>query len=127
MPLLRRRAARHRISLLPAAVALTATAAAVLVAGCGTGADERAAPRLYRDYCARCHGRDGGGMRRPDGFDPGLDLTVSPMVAERRRGEIHDRIAAGKGTMPGFAHRLSPDETDQLVDLVLEFQVRGAK
>ena len=66
-------------------------------------------------------------MRRPDSFDPGLDLTVSAMIAEGRREEIGRRIAAGHGTMPGFAHRLSPDETDQLVDLVLGFQVRGAK
>ena len=110
-----------RSPLLPAAVALAATAAALLVAGCGAGADERAAPRLYRDYCARCHGRRGAGMQRPDGFDPGLDLTASAMIAAGRREEIRRRIAEGRGTMPGFARRLSAEEIDQLIDFVVGF------
>jgi mono/diheme cytochrome c family protein len=95
-------------------------------AGCGRG-DDRGAARLYRDYCARCHGRDGAGMRRPDGFDPGLDLTASRMVAERRRADIHRRIAAGEGTMPGFAHRLTPEEIDRLVDFVVRFTLDREK
>ncbi len=103
---------------------LSAVAALVTAAGCGRGGD-RASARLYRDYCARCHGPDGGGMRRPDGFDPGLDLTTSEMVAAHRRDEIRQRIAAGKGTMPGFAHRLTPDEVDRLVELVVRFAPAG--
>lgn len=103
------------------ALVFLAAVAAGTVAGCGGGTGERATARNYRDYCARCHGRNGEGMQRPDGFDPGLDLTVSAMVAEGRRDEIHRRIAVGHGTMPGFAHRLSPEEIDRLVDFVLAF------
>jgi mono/diheme cytochrome c family protein len=78
---------------------------------------EREAPRLYRDYCARCHGRDGGGIR--DLPEAGLDLTASAMVARGSRGEIAERIARGKGKMPGFDHRLSPAEIERLVELVI--------
>lgn len=117
----RRRASRA----LATAAAASLAATALALAGCDRG--ERTPARHYRDYCARCHGRDGAGMQRPDGFDPGLDLTTSAMVAEGRRDEIARRIAVGEGTMPGFSHRLSGDEIDRLVEFVLGFAATSSK
>ena len=53
---------------------------------------------------------------------PGLDLTRSEMIAKGARTVIHRRIAQGYGPMPGFAHRLSPEEIQALVDFCLELQ-----
>lgn len=92
--------------------------ALALLGAAGCGGHERSAPRLYRDYCARCHGRDGTGIRH-DQPEAGLDLTASAMVARTERREIAERIAHGKGKMPGFDHRLSPEEIERLVELVI--------
>jgi mono/diheme cytochrome c family protein len=94
----------------------------VFAAGC---ADRHPSPpRLYKAFCARCHGVAGEGDARSLRLHPGLDLRSSPMVVGGDRGLIRQRIAAGKGPMPGFAHRLSPAEIDALVELTLTFANR---
>lgn len=110
---------------LAAALALPAVLALAAAGTVGCGGAERDAERLYRDYCARCHGRDGRGIRRRDGVEAGLDLTASEVVAAGQRAEIADRIARGRGKMPGFSHRLSGEEVDRLVELVIGLSSTG--
>ena len=92
---------------------------AVPLAACGPR--ERNAAALYRGYCVRCHGADGRGDPRSIGLYPNLDLTSAPLVRHRARGAIYNRIAEGYGPMPGFAHRLEPQEIEALVDYTLRF------
>ncbi len=94
----------------------------LLLAGCEQGPEQRDAAGLYRHYCARCHGASGEGDRRNVNLYPGLDLTRSEMVRKKADGIIYRRIAQGYGPMPGFAHRLSPEEVRALVDFTLELQ-----
>lgn len=96
--------------------------AAALTAAC---ADRHPAPpRLYRAFCARCHGAAGEGDAKSLRLHPGLDLRRSPMVVSGDRRRIRERIAVGKGPMPGFVHRLSDAEIDALVELTLTFANR---
>lgn len=90
-----------------------------LLAGC---AKKPETPHeLYAAYCARCHGENGEGNPRAK-VRANLDLLASSMVRRGDRALIHDRIARGKGPMPGFARRLSPGEIESLVDFTIELQ-----
>ncbi len=88
---------------------------ALVLAGCGPKASE-----LWSENCAECHGADGRGVEARRLFYPQVDLTRSPLIADRARGSIYQRIALGWGTMPGFKHKLEPREMDQLVDFAIE-------
>jgi mono/diheme cytochrome c family protein len=98
--------------------------ALLLAAACVPGPGERDAANLYSYYCARCHGAGGEGDPRNVDRSPGLDLTRSEMVRKRSVELIHRRIAQGRGPMPGFARRLSPEEIEELVDFTRQFQHR---
>jgi mono/diheme cytochrome c family protein len=96
--------------------------ALLLLAACSQEPERRDAAGLYAHYCARCHGAKGEGDPRNVHLYPGLDLTRSEMVRKRADGVIYRRIAQGYGPMPGFSHRLSPEEIRALVDFTLELQ-----
>lgn len=97
----------------------------LLAGGCARGPERRDAASLYAFYCARCHGAEGEGDRRQNERYPGLDLTRSQMVRAGDDATIFRRIAEGRGPMPGFSRRLSPEEIQSLVELTLELQHRG--
>jgi len=79
-----------------------------------------ATPELYQTWCARCHGGEGRGDARYLDRYPYLDLRVSPMVLRGDRGAVRQRIAEGKGPMPGFALRLKPPDIERLVDFTFQ-------
>lgn len=91
----------------------------MLAAACGPPPGGREPGALYARYCARCHGVGGGGDPEKNFENPGLDLTASKSAGEGARASIRQRIADGHGSMPGFAKRLSDDELEGLVDLVV--------
>ncbi len=88
-----------------------------LLAGCGS--EDRSAPALYKKYCARCHGAEGQGPRRPNKLYPYLDLLASPMVRQGDRAAVRQQVVEGEGPMPSFRRRLTPEEVEQVVDLTL--------
>jgi mono/diheme cytochrome c family protein len=106
----------------PRRAALLLSLATPLFAACADEPEGRDPAALYAHYCARCHGAEGEGDPRNVALYPGLDLVRSEMIAKRARTVIHRRIAQGYGPMPGFAHRLSPEEVQALVDFCLELQ-----
>jgi mono/diheme cytochrome c family protein len=106
------------LALLTALVGLTALTGAA----CSRGPEDRSAAGLYAYYCARCHGARGEGDPRNVDRSPGLDLTRSLMVERRDTALIRRRIAEGRGPMPGFSRRLSPEEIEELVRFTLQFQ-----
>lgn len=92
--------------------------AAIALAGCST--ENLTTPELYQNSCARCHGAEGRGVSRYLDRYPYLDLIASPMVRQRDRAAVRQRIAEGDGPMPGFSRRLSPPQIERLVDFTLQ-------
>ncbi len=88
----------------------------VLIGGCEPTKPVRSGEVLFAENCARCHGADGKGDPRILPLYPRADLTHSPMGTARERVLIHDRIARGYTTMPGFQGKLQPEEIGQLVN-----------
>jgi mono/diheme cytochrome c family protein len=97
---------------------LLVAAALPLVAGCAR--KTLPTPELYTTFCARCHGSEGSGDPRHLDRYPYLDLHASPMVLGSDRAAVRQRIADGRGPMPGFSHRLRPEEIERLVDFTFQ-------
>jgi len=95
-----------------------------LLAGCGP--EDRSAPAIYKKYCARCHGAEGQGPRRPNKLYPYLSLLASPMVRKGDRSAVRQQVVEGEGPMPSFRRRLTPEEVEQLVEFTLKLPSRKA-
>jgi cytochrome c6 len=89
-------------------------AVAVLVAALAPPALAADAPALFAARCAVCHGKDGKGS------PAGKKMGVSDLAGERKEpvAEIAEDITKGKGKMPGFKGKLSPEEIDALARYV---------
>jgi mono/diheme cytochrome c family protein len=106
------------------AVAIAAGLVIVAMAGAACGGDDEGATpsdpvlaqgqQVYRANCASCHGAEGDG---------GLAPRLAGVVAGRYP-DIADQeavIADGRGTMPGFGSRLSPEEITAVARYEREF------
>ena len=65
---------------------------------------------VFQDNCARCHGKKAEGH-----FMKGPSL-VSGKAAAMSPEDLHKMIANGKGHMPKFGDKLSPEQVDKLVE-----------
>ena len=101
---------------LPGAIGVLA--AALLVAGCGSGgtsssATGKASPTVgaavYVQDCAVCHGDAGQG-----GAGPRLAGVVKKQFPDIRTQILF--VSQGSGAMPAFASRLSPAEIQAVVE-----------
>ena len=93
----------------------------------GCGPEDRSAPALYKKYCARCHGEEGQGPRRPNKLYPYLSLLASPMVRQGDRAAVRQQVVEGDGgPMPSFRRRLTPEEVEQVVEFTLGLPSRKA-
>lgn len=101
------------------AAVLGAAVLGALFGGCGSPVPLRSADVLFAENCALCHGPDGKGDPRTLPLYPRVDLTRSPMGRARDRVLIHDRIARGFTTMPGFQGKLQAEEIGRLVNKCL--------
>jgi cytochrome c6 len=72
------------------------------------------AAALFASKCAVCHGKDGKGS------PSGKKMGVKDLSAEKGESakEIAEDISAGKGKMPAFKEKLSPEEIDALAKYV---------
>jgi mono/diheme cytochrome c family protein len=77
--------------------------------GGGGGSSESPGAAVFSASCAGCHGSDGGG-------------GVGPQLSGGKVGDafpdMADEVAVvtdGRGRMPAFGDRLSPEEIDQVV------------
>jgi len=99
---------RHRgSSLVGAAVAVLLT---VAITGCGGGGESKPTTGvgIYKAYCATCHGVGGQG---------GVGPALAGVVADKYPN-IDDQIAVvanGKGAMPAWSGRLTPQEIRKVV------------
>jgi len=61
----------------------------LLASGCER---DRSTPALYKRNCARCHGAEGQGPRKPVKLYPHLSLLTSPMVRRGDRAAVRQQI-----------------------------------
>lgn len=90
-----------------------------VLAGCGPR-EPLPAPEAYGRYCARCHGDDGRGDRKAVRLNPRLDLVRSEMVRDGDDALVRERIADGRGAMPGFERKLTAGEIEELTAYTIE-------
>lgn len=101
----------------PLAGIVVIVAVAVVVGGCGGGGSDvpggdvqlGEGRRVYREYCASCHGADGGGGVGPK-LGGGAVVDRYPEVADQRAV-----VERGRAGMPGWRGTLSPAEIDAVV------------
>lgn len=94
---------------------------AVLEAGTG-----RDLAFFYRSQCAGCHGVDGN-AKGPGGLRlPGKPLT-NPALAKQETESLIRLLREGKGAMPAFKEKLSPEESKRLLDDVVRPLSRPAR
>lgn len=106
---------------LRAATAAAALSLCLLLAAASCGPREPLPPaRAYDRYCGRCHGDDGRGDPKAVRLNPKLDLVRSEMVRERDLARVRESIGEGRGAMPGFARKLSPEEIEGLTAYTVE-------
>jgi len=91
---------------------------AATLSACVPDGPSGAVVQTYEAECASCHGADGHGAPGRRGVEPFLDFRRSAMVKNSDRALLFQRVAYGYGTMPGFAHKLSQGELEDLVDYV---------
>jgi mono/diheme cytochrome c family protein len=78
--------------------------------------------KIYMQKCAKCHGDSGKG----DGPDA-LELKLHPAkftgsaVRDESDGALYWKISVGKGGMPDFGKRLSPNDRWHLVNFLRTF------
>ena len=85
----------------------------------------QAGPRLFRSYCASCHGATGrGGVSRfvtAEGPVSAPDLTDGTLLGRRSDRELYEAIAQGgrhagpRAIMPGWSYELEPPMIRTLV------------
>jgi mono/diheme cytochrome c family protein len=80
------------------------------------GGPARAAAALWMVTCASCHGRggQGDGPKPPPGAQL-PDLTRPEFQAARSDAQLAESIRTGRGMMPAFADKLSPEAVTLLV------------
>ena len=69
----------------------------------------------YKSKCAGCHGPDGSKVIASLGVKP----VNTPEVKEMGAAGVSDIVTKGKGKMPAFAGKLSPEEIHEVSEYVL--------
>jgi len=64
---------------------------------------------VYKAQCAKCHGKTAEGRHF------GGPSLISEKTAAMSAEDLRNMIANGKGRMPKYAGKLTPDEIDNLV------------
>jgi len=103
---------RPLMLLAPAALALLVA----LPAGAQTGRSEN-----YTTYCALCHGDDGKAQTDKGKEKGARDFTNKKWQKSVSDDRLEDSITKGKGKMPSFKTKLSPDDIKTLVKEVRSF------
>jgi mono/diheme cytochrome c family protein len=103
----------------------------VAVAGCCLHLD--AGPSVhdlkaqYRFSCSQCHGLDGK-AKSPGGLPlPGRVLADRAWLAKQNDEVLVASILEGKDAMPGFKHKLTPEEAKRMLSDVIRPLARRAR
>jgi mono/diheme cytochrome c family protein len=80
----------------------------------------------YRFSCAQCHGLDGN-AKGPSGVRlPGRDLADRKWLAKQKDADLIASILNGKGAMPAFNYKLTPEDAKRLLTGVIRPMARRA-
>ena len=75
---------------------------------------------VYKSKCAMCHGADGEG-KTPTGKSMKLRDLGSDEVQKMSDEDMKKLTAEGKGKMPAYKAKLTPEEIDLVVKFVRSF------
>jgi mono/diheme cytochrome c family protein len=79
------------------------------------------ASETYQTYCAVCHGDDGKAQTEKGKEKGARDFTNAKWQKSASDERLETSILKGKGKMPKFEGKLSPDEVKALVKDVRSF------
>ena len=81
----------------------------------------------YRFSCAQCHGPSGT-ARTPSGIKlPGRVLADRKWLARQKDEDLVRSILGGKGAMPGFRNKMTPEEAKGMIARILKPMARKAR
>ena len=83
----------------------------------GTSSELTANP-IYQKECAKCHGNTGEGRHF------GGPSLVSGKSTTRSDDELRNMIVKGKGRMPKYGAKLTPEDIDTLVRQMKEARIK---
>ena len=69
----------------------------------------------YRFACAQCHGLDGTSMNPSGERLPGRVLADRKWLGKQKDEDLLQSILKGKGAMPSFKHKMTPEEAKRLL------------
>jgi len=76
---------------------------------------------LFKSKCAMCHGPDGSGQTAM-GRSMKLQALGSAAVQKQSDAQLFALISDGRGKMPSYKGKLTPDEIRQLVKHIRSFK-----
>lgn len=101
---------KHSLALVALAITFAATS---LPAQRSSTKQERVAEgaKIFKNSCSVCHSLQPG----PTKTGPSLSGVLRPHPSAKSEKTVRRIIAEGKGTMPAFKDRLSPDQISALI------------
>jgi mono/diheme cytochrome c family protein len=79
------------------------------------------AQRTFAMVCARCHGQDGSGQSLTPTVTPARNFRDPVFQKERSDADLARAIREGKGAMPPFQNVYTPEQVNELVQLIRGF------
>lgn len=76
---------------------------------------------LYKEHCAKCHGKTGKADTFRGWITGSQDFTESDWDEKLTDEDVIKTIKEGPGRMPAFEKRLSQDEIQSLVQVIRDF------
>jgi len=76
---------------------------------------------VFHKNCVKCHGKTAAGRHF------GGPSLVSEKTTSASTGELRNIIINGKGRMPKYASRLTPEEIETLVAQIKALQIKALK
>jgi len=101
-----------------------ATPALSAFPGWGRNGGPSAGENIFRAKCAVCHGVDGAGQT-PNGKKFKVPNLRSEKIQRHDDEELLDVVTKGKGDMPPFGKKYSPDKLQQVVAYVRSLSQRN--
>lgn len=81
----------------------------------------------YKFMCAQCHGLTGN-SKSPSGVKlPGRVLADRRWLARQKNEDLLRSILEGKGAMPSFKHKMTPEETKRMIGGILRPMARKTR
>ena len=99
---------------------LTASSVSTAPSTPGPGSHATDGEELYRNYCAVCHGADGGGDGpAASSLDPPpTDLTDAERMQQLTDERLLEVLSDGSGAMSGFGSMLTAEELEAVAEYV---------